>query len=109
MKGLSEEPRYAIELLEEGATIGDVIDGYISEHALVSLALRIGGKNLLLLKLLCNCRNSGHLRERGGKLSSGWSSWTLADVAGRDARQSCHAIILLQRLMGLPVCTAGAP
>lgn len=51
MKGLSEEPRYAIELLEEGATIGDVIDGYISEHALVSLALRIGGEKPVAVKI----------------------------------------------------------
>jgi hypothetical protein len=40
MKGLCEEPCYVIELLEDGVTIDDVIDGYISEHALVSFTLR---------------------------------------------------------------------
>lgn len=49
MKGLSEEPSYVIELLEEGATIGDVIDGYISEHTLVeSSAFVVGDLGALM-------------------------------------------------------------
>ncbi|CAL8296960.1 unnamed protein product [Lota lota] len=43
MKGLCEEPSYIIELLEEGVTIDDVIDGYISEHALVERSAFVVG------------------------------------------------------------------
>ncbi|KAK0149117.1 Antizyme inhibitor 1 [Merluccius polli] len=43
MKGLSEEPSYILELLEEGVTIDDVIDGYISEHALVERSAFVVG------------------------------------------------------------------
>ena len=36
MKGLADEPTYIIELLEEGVTLDNVIDGHIYEQALVS-------------------------------------------------------------------------
>ena len=38
MKGRSEGPCYVIQVLEDGVTVDDVIDGHISQHALVSMA-----------------------------------------------------------------------
>lgn len=35
MKGLPDKPNYIIELLEEGVTLDDVIDGHICEQAQV--------------------------------------------------------------------------
>lgn len=39
MKGFTDKPSYMIELLEGGATLGDVIDGHICEQALVSCSV----------------------------------------------------------------------
>lgn len=50
MKGLVDEPHYIIELREEGVTVEDVIDGYISEHALVEKSAFVVGDLGSLMK-----------------------------------------------------------
>ncbi|XP_075873443.1 antizyme inhibitor 1b isoform X1 [Nelusetta ayraudi] len=43
MKGFTDKPSYMIELLEGGATLGDVIDGHICEQALVEKSAFVVG------------------------------------------------------------------
>ncbi|KAM4631406.1 antizyme inhibitor 1b [Polymixia lowei] len=54
MKGLADEPSYIIELLDRGVTLDDVIDGHISEHALVEKsAFVVGDLGALMRQHVC--------------------------------------------------------
>ncbi|XP_026156404.1 antizyme inhibitor 1b [Mastacembelus armatus] len=54
MKGLTDKPNYIIELLEEGVTLEDVIDGHICEQALVEKsAFVVGNLGALMRQHAC--------------------------------------------------------
>ncbi|KAM9384312.1 antizyme inhibitor 1b [Pholidichthys leucotaenia] len=54
MKGLADKPNYTIELLEDGVTLEDVIDGHICEQVLVEKnAFVVGDLGTLMRQHVC--------------------------------------------------------